>query len=129
MGGTATEQSFNRDVLYGALRFLSNVSRGTNAGIYISTENWDTFFGEGYRSPIPFVFWLAGTNCPQDCMAAVNTFPVHISRGGFRVMVWQYRIPGCSGEQDLNVTPYNGFLLGQWHPTAEVSLAHGFTEC
>lgn len=116
-GGTTTEQSFNRDVLYGALRFLNNRERGTTAGIYISTGDWDVYFGSTYRSPLPFVFWLAGTTCPSDCVAAENTFPVHVHRGGLQVMIWQYRVPGCSGNQDFNLTPFNGFLTGQWHPT------------
>lgn len=116
-GGTATEQAFNRDVLYGALRVLESEEHGTRAGIYISCQDWDTYFGQAYASPIPFVFWLAGTNCPTDCASAQNVFPVHTRRGGYQVMIWQYRVPGCEGNQDLNITPYNGFLDGQWRPT------------
>jgi hypothetical protein len=114
--GNATDR---QNVLHGFLTTIANL--GFTPGVYISTINWDNYFGSSYSSPVPFVFWLAGTDCPSGCTAAQNEFnasKTSITRGGYRVMIWQYAVPGCTGQtQDLNITPYNGYLSGHWNPT------------
>jgi len=44
-GGSATDKSFNQDVLYGALEVLNHTERHTTAGLYISEDTWDAYFG------------------------------------------------------------------------------------
>lgn len=118
--GTMLDFGFNRDVLYGALRHLNQGVLDITPGIYISLSTWDLFFGRDYQSPLPFVLWLGGTTCPGDCAEAVTEFPARAARGGCRTMIWQYQVPGCFGSyQDLNLTPYNGFMAGKWHPTPD----------
>ena len=118
-GWSSTTQADRRDVLSGFLAQLN--AFGVTPGIYISTINWDNYFGSAWTTLTPFVFWLADTDCPSGCSGAQNEFnssKTHITRGGYRVMIWQYATPGCTDQsQDLNITPYNGYLSGHWNPT------------
>ncbi len=92
-----------------------------DAGVYISSDNWDTFFGSSYTSPQPFVLWQAGTNCPSDCSTAAADFPT-ATVGGYKPMIWQYLVTGnppygCGASQDLDISPYSGYQNSKWNPT------------
>ena len=125
-GSWGSNQTDNQNVVYGFLNKLKSL--GVTPGLYVSTSNWDTYLGPTYASPVPFVFWLAGTDCPTSCSAAETEFnnsTTDITRGGYRVMIWQYVIAydpttggGCKNEtKDYDITPYSGYLTGHWNPT------------
>lgn len=122
--GWGTNLTDNQQVLEGFLSYVNGYAP-FDAGIYISTSNWDTYFGSGYASSQPFVFWLAGADCTlslSDCTGAQNEFNssiMNITRGGYRVMIWQYLadVAGCSVTQDYDITPYTGYQNSKWNPT------------
>ncbi len=120
LGWAGQSQSQNQEVLAGALEYLSTASTilGQEAypGIYISQSDWDTLFGSGFVPGNGFVLWLAGTNCPS-CSQAQSDFGSKPSVGGYKTMIWQYAAsPGC-GNQDLDITPYEGYYLNHtWKP-------------
>lgn len=117
-GGWGSDVSANRLVLEGALLALTAVAE---PGIYISESFWQQCFGSW--APGPFVLFLAGVNyagidCPtlEEAMAHWNGLP---AISGMVPMIWQFRLPGCSGQtQDWDLTPYGGWLQdGRWKPT------------
>ena len=123
--GWGTDQTANMEVLTGWLyQLIENLVVG--AGVYISYSNWQTYFNANF--PYEVVLWLAGTNCPSTCADAESQFPPVASFGGYKVMIWQCVVYNPSGStcptwegqsniQDINITPYNGYLNGQWNPT------------
>lgn len=126
---TSTAYADNRAVLEGFLSTLKGYQGGGTfqPGVYIGISFWDEYFGSSYTSSTPFVFWLAGTDCPNSCAAAAdqfNTSHANESRGGYKVMIWQYVVSydpqtgtGCPNEtKDLDITPYAGYQNGKWNP-------------
>lgn len=126
---TSTAYANNQAVLEGFLSTLKAYQGGNlfQPGVYIGLSFWDEYFSSSYTSSTPFVFWLAGTNCPSSCAAAANEFnstQANESRGGYKVMIWQYVVSydsqngsGCPGEsKDLDITPYAGYQDGKWNP-------------
>jgi hypothetical protein len=117
---TPTALRRNRAVLQGFLRYVYR-QRDLVPGLYVSVTVWDTLFGRDYRPGVPFVWWLAGSICDPDPIRAPAAFP-RVRRGAMRAMIWQYWIPtpvcGDGPDQDRDVTPFDGFLRGAWHPTA-----------
>lgn len=114
----------NFQTLQGFLETLTGGNFDFVPGVYITQDNWDNWFGQTYISPTPFVYWLADSLC-KTCSDAESFFNSTISgssydRGGYKVMIWQYAINTCSnsGNKDLDITPYSGFLNGRWNPTA-----------
>ena len=112
-------------LIHGFLTVLNNYDGGDVLfpGLYISEANWNTYIGT-YTSPVPFVLWLAGTSCPTSCSAAETAFNDTITDtvlGGYRAMIWQYwevSAKGCATSgNDLDITPYSGFLTGHWNAT------------
>lgn len=118
-GGWGTDTAENQAVLHA---FLVTINASFTAGVYISSDNWTSYFGD-YTSTEAFVLWLAGADCSittcAEAETAFNDDYTDTSLGGYRVMIWQYVIGSCSGAtQDLDITPYNGYESGTWNPTA-----------
>lgn len=123
-GWSGEPPSACQQVLNGFLETISDPSSGFYPGVYISVDNWNAFFESSYVSPIPFVLWLAGTDCPSTCTDAADQFNAnHLNQalGGYKVLVWQYYVPSCSGSRDLDITPYDGYFTNSppsWRPIA-----------
>jgi hypothetical protein len=117
-GWSGATQAQAQAIVHGFLQTLAG--KGITPGLYVSKDNWNTMVG-AYTSPIPFVLYLAGTDCPGSCTIAENEFNstyTNIVLGGFRTMIWQYAIPSCTGQtKDLDITPYAGYQTGHWNPT------------
>ncbi len=123
-GWTTYTHAQTQAILHGFLQTLAG--KGVTPGLYISASNWTTMVGT-YTSTVPFVLWLAGTDCPSSCTSAENEFnatsnnKVNIVLGGYRTMIWQYWATGPKGcatsGNDLDISPYNGYLSGHWNPT------------
>lgn len=124
-GGWSTNSAdiiYNQQVLIGALDYLNSISgligEDAAAGIYISQDHWNSYFGADFIPEESFVLWLTGTNCPS-CTSAQTEFASKPSLGGYKTMIWQYQVsPGC-GTQDLDITPYEGYRLNHtWTPVS-----------
>lgn len=128
--GTLTQ---NQEILQGFLSEIINASGPTlalgepgTAGVYISLDNWNTYFGSSYTSSNPFVLWVAGTgsNC-YTCSQAQSEWSTWAKpMGGYAPMIWQYLVTltSCEGvnpyNQDADISMYGGFYINNmWKPT------------
>lgn len=114
-GWATTTQPDNRAVI---TAFLAEIATSLTPGVYVTADNWGDWFTAGWTCPVPFVLWLANsfaaiTSCSDaESEWSTNTPPL----GGFQTMIWQYNTHPPSA-QDLDITPYSGFLNGHWNPT------------
>ncbi len=120
--GHGTQQQ-GQDIVYGFL--LEMVALSQISGLYANLTDWDNLLGTNWTPSIPFVWWLAdGYPGITTCAVAGAEFNSLMTgsagatraRGNMKVMLWQYNLTPSSS-RDLNVTPYNGYLSGAWHPT------------
>ncbi|MFI5035590.1 MAG: hypothetical protein ACHQFZ_05240 [Acidimicrobiales bacterium] len=117
--GTKTQ---GQDIVHGFIQTIANV--GFSPGLYANRPDWDNLIGASWTSPTPFVWWLADTYVGiTTCVEAQNEFNSLFfgnniySRGGYKVMVWQYNGTSGGSVRDLDLSPYNGYLSGRWNPT------------
>jgi hypothetical protein len=114
-------QAEGQQVVYGFLNELQS-KPGITPGLYFNTSDWDSMIGDSYMSPVPFVYWLAGSDCPDGCAGASSEWNTKYDtgnyyRGGYKIMIWQYYNNPCGG-RDLDITPYNYYIShGTWNPT------------
>lgn len=68
-GWSGTTESQNQSVLKGFLNTIHTTTQGSFvAGVYLSQDTWNTFFGSSYSSPVLIVVWAAGSPyCPGTC--------------------------------------------------------------
>ncbi len=117
-GGWGSDVAINRQVMAGALYRLAQTP-GMVPGVYVAPRFWTESFGTTEWIPgTAFVLYLAGTTCPNNAATAMAQWATLPAVGGMRPMIWQYHVSECVGAaQDWDVTPYNGFIGGIWHPT------------
>lgn len=124
-GGFGSDTSANQALLEAFLSTVRGVDATIYPGIYTTADFFNTAFGSTYVPSTAFVLWLAAWNCVSDCTTIQDDFNAsHLNQvvGGYKVIIWQYwGSQSCGGNQDLDVTPYDGFFtnLGySWHPVA-----------
>ncbi len=119
--------SNNQEVVQGYLDTIAgNASPTFHPGIYITLNNWGSFFGTAFRPSQTFVLWIAGCltcssqicpPCPAcsstetDVENLLQTSVASTILGGSQMVLWQYWISNCSCG-DFNVAiqdPSAGF--------------------
>jgi len=120
--GWGGDQSANQAVLQGFLDGIGNSN--LTPGVYITPDNWQSFFGSSYAPNQGFVLWLTGAEtCVVNCApcASCTDTPSQVQSllpsigqnflGNSGPVLWQYWIGGC-GCGDYNVAmqdPSQGF--------------------
>ena len=95
-------------------QIYSNFGSYKTYGLYGNPSEFASL-GSGWGSLVPLVIWVAYYGRGFSCPAVQGQFcdELAASYGGYAPMIWQY-----NGSPDYNVTPYNGFESGMWHPTS-----------
>ncbi len=121
-GWAESDPALNREILNGFLDGIATL--GFVPGVYANLSDFDRYLGASWIATTPFVWWLADWYVAlKTCQEAETNFNNFFagndtySRGGYKVMIWQYNGTQGGSPRDLNVTPYNGYLNGHWNPT------------
>ena len=122
---TSDQQQRNMQLLNG---FLTTIAQAQFIpGVYINNHDKTTWFPDGYISPVPFVYWVAGGplsgTMPAPCDPVGFTLPpvahgwqstvAQTTFAGQKAELWQYWLSGsgCSGDFNYTLqTGYHAFL-------------------